>query len=233
MPKESNKTSLSKSDLLLFNQALKGVTPLRENLPKKITTRLPEISQPTAKPSKEEITDELDFQLFRQAMEGTTEPLQHDKVVHPVSKTKPLKKPSSSQQASAPDILSDQAEMEAIQPTDVLSYADLGIQKRTFRKLRRGQLITIDTLDLHGLNLVQSKKLLLDFLQQALQVEGSCVLVIHGKGNRSGNKEPVLKRYTNHWLKQHPRVLAFHSAQLKDGGTGAVYLLLRTSQLPQ
>ena len=51
--------------------------------------------------------------------------------------------------------------------------------------------------------------------------------IIHGKGNRSDDRGPVLKVKVNNWLRQHDRVQAFHSARPVDGGTGAVYVLLK------
>jgi DNA-nicking Smr family endonuclease len=176
---------------------------------------------------------EDEFQLFRNAVQDIT-PFEHDKIHHDIKKSgKQINLANIQQQESVIDILSDEAEVQSINPLDNLSYRQEGIQKRVFKKLRRGQYITIDELDLHGLNVKQAKKLLLHFLEIALQVEGSCVSIIHGKGHRSGGKEAIIKRQTNHWLKQHPRVLAFHSAQPKDGGTGAVYVLLRRTPLPE
>jgi DNA-nicking Smr family endonuclease len=179
------------------------------------------------------LDEEDDFQLFRDAVQDIT-PLAHDKIHHQIKKPINQTRQADSQtQESIIDFLSDEAEVERINPLDNLSYRIDGIQKRVFKKLRRGQYIIIDELDLHGLNSKQAKKLLLHFLESALQVEGSCIHIIHGKGHRSGDKEPVIKRQTNHWLKQHPRVLAFHSAQPKDGGTGAVYVLLRRTRLTE
>ena len=51
--------------------------------------------------------------------------------------------------------------------------------------------------------------------------------IIHGKGYRSGARGPVLKTAVNHWLRLHLDVLAFVSARAIDGGTGALYVLLR------
>jgi DNA-nicking Smr family endonuclease len=56
----------------------------------------------------------------------------------------------------------------------------------------------------------------------------SCVRVIHGKGRRSGPRGPVLKNVVNQWLQRNGDVLAFGSARSIDGGSGAVYVLLRT-----
>lgn len=176
--------------------------------------------------------DEDEIRLFRESVKDIT-PLSHDKVVHQAVKPNAKRRPNRPEiEKNIIDTLSDQSEIEEIRSTDILSYCPPGIQKRSFKKLRRGQYIIIDELDLHGLNVKQAKKLLLHFLETALQVESSCVVIIHGKGHRSGDKDPVIKQQTNHWLKQHHRVLAFHSAQPKDGGTGAVYVLLRRTQLP-
>lgn len=129
---------------------------------------------------------------------------------------------------SAPDMLSDSGEIEKVMADTVLSYCQTGIQNRLFRRLRQGKLEITEELDLHGLNLKQAKQVLLDFIQLAYPMEGCCVRIIHGKNNRSRSGEiAVMKQYVNHWLIQHPRVLAFHSAQLRDGGTGSLYAILK------
>jgi DNA-nicking Smr family endonuclease len=51
--------------------------------------------------------------------------------------------------------------------------------------------------------------------------------VVHGKGYRSGARGPILKSAVSLWLRRHMDVLAFTSAKAIDGGTGAVYVLLR------
>ncbi|NIW87182.1 MAG: DNA mismatch repair protein MutS, partial [Gammaproteobacteria bacterium] len=54
-----------------------------------------------------------------------------------------------------------------------------------------------------------------------------CVRVVHGKGHGSLHKLPVLKTKVQGWLRQRDEVLAFCSARPVDGGTGAVYVLLK------
>jgi len=65
------------------------------------------------------------------------------------------------------------------------------------------------------------------FLLMAQRDHYTCVRIIHGKGNRSSHKGPILKTKVNLWLRQRDDVLAFCSARPIDGGTGAIYLLLR------
>ena len=122
--------------------------------------------------------DEDDFQLFRDAVQDII-PLEHDKVHHQPKKTaKQATQPKHPPEESIIDFLSDEAEVQSINPLDSLSYRINGIQKRVFKKLRRGQYIIIDELDLHGLNIKQAKKLLLHFLENALQVEGLSLIHI-------------------------------------------------------
>ncbi|MEN9502905.1 MAG: hypothetical protein RI964_2190 [Pseudomonadota bacterium] len=125
------------------------------------------------------------------------------------------------------DMMSDAYDPIDIQPGDMLSYCRPGIQNRVFRKLRIGQYRVASELDLHGLNARQAKQILLVFLHDAHPGFGECVRIIHGKGNRSDHRGPVIKTKINNWLRQHDRVLAFHSARPVDGGTGAIYVLLQ------
>jgi DNA-nicking Smr family endonuclease len=54
-----------------------------------------------------------------------------------------------------------------------------------------------------------------------------CVRIIHGKGLRSKNREPVLKFKVANWLMQRDEILAFCQARPSDGGGGAVAVLLK------
>jgi DNA-nicking Smr family endonuclease len=95
-------------------------------------------------------------------------------------------------------------------------------------KLRRGQYAVDGEIDLHGLNAAQAKHALRDFIVEAVGRHWRCVRVVHGKGRRSGPGGPVLKPIVSHWLQRSNHVLAFGSARPVDGGSGAVYVLLRT-----
>jgi DNA-nicking Smr family endonuclease len=66
-----------------------------------------------------------------------------------------------------------------------------------------------------------------DFLAGSRDAGHRCVRIIHGKGYRSGARGPVLKTAVNLWLRRHMDVMAFTSARTIDGGTGALYVLLR------
>ena len=109
-----------------------------------------------------------------------------------------------------------------------VQYARPGLQKQVVRKLKRGGFAVEGRLDLHGLDKAGAGKALEQFLHDCVLDGCRCVLVIHGKGHRSAGGHGVLKPYTVNWLRQHASVLGFCSTQPKDGGTGSVYVLLRS-----
>jgi DNA-nicking Smr family endonuclease len=115
----------------------------------------------------------------------------------------------------------------AIATGDELSFRRPHITDAVLAKLRRGHYALDGEVDLHGLNATQAKVVLRDFIATANQHGHSCVRIVHGKGNRSGHRGPVLKQLVNHWLQRMDAVLAFGSARAVDGGSGAVYVLLR------
>ena len=102
-----------------------------------------------------------------------------------------------------------------------------GVQHKLLRKLRRGQLPPDDDIDLHGLTVAEARLRLADFLLHAGGRRLRCVRVIHGKGFSSPGMRPVLKPAVRAWLRQDDRVLAYATALPRDGGGGAVYVLLR------
>lgn len=108
-----------------------------------------------------------------------------------------------------------------------LSYARAGVGRDVLRKLRRGHWVIQDELDLHGLTADEAHEQLVQFLRQCLRRGLRCVRIVHGKGLRSRNREPVLKRKAASWLMQREEVLAFCQARRADGGAGAVVVLLR------
>ena len=110
---------------------------------------------------------------------------------------------------------------------DPLSFRRAGVREQTLRQLRRGRYPVEAELDLHGLSQAAARDYLAEFIASSRHAGLRCVRVVHGKGYRSGARGPVLKIAVNNWLKRHTDVLAFTSARVIDGGTGAVYVLLR------
>lgn len=110
---------------------------------------------------------------------------------------------------------------------DELSFSRPGIDSRTLRRLRRGQWVIQDEIDLHGCNSGEARELLVSFLASCVRRGLRCVRIVHGKGLRSKNREPVLKRKVAGWLMMRDDVLAFCQAPRSDGGSGAVVVLLK------
>ena len=162
-----------------------------------------------------------DAALFRAAI-GTVNALPKQNRIAPQQPPRrPQLRPNVSP-AAIPDTLSDFYTGDA--PDEYLSN---GLSRMTLRKLRRGTWPIQDQLDLHGSNSDAARRLLQEFLHEAVQRELRCVLVIHGKGMNSRDGEAVLKMRVRHWLIQHPLTLAYCDAQPRDGGNGAVLMLLK------
>ena len=126
------------------------------------------------------------------------------------------------------DSLSDQLPMEVgLETGEELVFLRNGLSNLILKKLRRGFWATQDHLDLHGLRTEEARALLVSFLNDALKHGFRCVRIVHGKGLRSKNAEPVLKRKVGNWLGQRDEVLAFVQARPEDGGGGAVMVLLK------
>jgi len=124
------------------------------------------------------------------------------------------------------DSLADPADA-GIETGDELSFLRNGLPTSTLRKLRRAHWVIQDELDLHGCTSPQARELLVGFLNGCLRQGLRCVRVIHGKGLRSKNREPVLKRKVANWLMQRDEILAFCQARPTEGGSGAVVVLLK------
>ncbi|MCW8933910.1 MAG: Smr/MutS family endonuclease [Gammaproteobacteria bacterium] len=122
------------------------------------------------------------------------------------------------------DTLSDEFITEC---DDFLEFMRPGIQKSYLKQIRNGKVTIEDHLDLHGYRRDDARKTLLDFLDHAQHQSFKLVRIVHGKGHHSDGSQPVLKAMLNKWLQSIPEVLAFVSAIPKDGGTGAVYVLLK------
>ena len=105
-----------------------------------------------------------------------------------------------------------------------------GLDPRVLRQLRAGELSWQGYLDLHGLRVEEAREALERFLLQQRRKHHRCLLIVHGRGLNSPDKEPVLKKRLLRWLTRgflRKKVLAFSSARPYDGGSGALYLLMR------
>ena len=170
-------------------------------------------------------TKNSDDPLFMAEMTGVT-PLKSDNKIK--VRKKPAITPRQQTDAEADfdlvDAFSD-AEITEECP-ETLSFSRSGLQHNVLKKLRQGKHPIEHDLDLHGLTVIEARKALVEFLEECEIADIRYTIIVHGKGFRSKDK-PIIKPMVNRWLRATDRVLAFHSAQPKDGGTGAVYVLLK------
>ena len=123
--------------------------------------------------------------------------------------------------------LSDEFDVESLLETDAaLSYRRADIGPDVVRKLRRGGWVIQAQIDLHGLRRDEARERLAAFLREATRQGLRCVRVVHGKGNGSPGREPVLKQRVHGWLVQKSCVIAFTQARAAEGGSGALIVLL-------
>ena len=125
------------------------------------------------------------------------------------------------------EAISDGFDAESLLDTDdALSFRRADIGPEVVRKLRRGVWAIQAQLDLHGLRREEARERLNRFIHDARRGGLRCVRVIHGKGNGSPGREPVLKGKVKGWLVQKKDVIAFTQARASDGGHGALLVLL-------
>ena len=109
-------------------------------------------------------------------------------------------------------------------PVDLRQGERAGLDGRTQRRLFRGDVPVDRRLDLHGLTVARAESRLAQFIETAARDGCRCVLVITGKG------AGILRGYVSDWLKRQPlspHILALAEARSHDGGSGALYVLLR------
>ncbi|MGB5427039.1 MAG: Smr/MutS family protein [Gammaproteobacteria bacterium] len=171
-----------------------------------------------------------DIELFRRSV-GPVRKIHHDK-------TMPSGKPLSSRprrqapayEALLTDSFSDGFDSGEVTSDEALFFARPGLQQRQLQRLKRGQLTIGAELDMHGMTATMARSAVVNFIALCREQHIRCVRIIHGKGYGSGDSAPVLKNRINSWLRQHHDVLAFSSAQIRDGGSGALYVLLRSGR---
>lgn len=112
---------------------------------------------------------------------------------------------------------------------DDAGWVAAGIDRRELRKLRRGQYIAARRIDLHGLTKAAATAAARRFVESA-RGAFRCVAIVHGRGLHSTGKA-VIKSEVRALLRSHPSVLAYSDAPRDDGGSGAVYVLLRGAPL--
>lgn len=170
-----------------------------------------------------------DIELFRRSV-GPVRKISSDRTAPARKALPPRPQNRHSSEGRVPmDSFSDGFDTGAVSSEEDLYFTRPGVQQRQLQRLRRGQLACSATLDLHGMTAAAARGAIVSFIDSCRVRDIRCVLFIHGKGYGSGGDMPVLKNRLNSWLRQHHDILAFCSAQPRDGGRGALYVLLRSN----
>ena len=211
-----------------FNPAFKVLKQKLKDLPKK-PAPLPKISPPKIEKAQ---TGE---QIFEQAMTKVL-PLngpkkKTDKIIGNHSRP-PWPAPDEEREVlnHLANLVNGSIEMDISFSDEYVEGAIKGFGPKMMKRLKKGEFPVQDYVDLHGLTRTEAREAVRTFLLKSHGLGLRCVLIVHGRGHNSPDSFPVLKEGLPTWLASGPVrkiVLAFATAKPYDGGTGAVYVLLR------
>jgi len=177
----------------------------------------------------EERETQKEASLFRHNIGPITPIKSPDTFQHPrtataavAAKSRPREITSMAEAMQNPEQWSDEFDAGS----DDSSYAIAGSGPELLNKLRKGQWPAQAFLDLHGMQRDQARSALADFLRRSRLARLRSVCIIHGKGINS-RQPAVLPGKVRSWLSQSELVQAFCTAQERDGGNGALHVLLR------
>jgi DNA-nicking Smr family endonuclease len=186
-------------------------------------------------PSANKVVILDDSSVFSQAMSG----------VVPIGKKAVRKTPAHEKKAAPPypapdveqevmehlrDLVDGTIDMDITFSDEYIEGSISGVDRNTMKRLKRGLIPVQDHIDLHGLTQKDAEVKVRDFLIKSQTRGILCVLIVHGRGLNSPDNIPVLKERLPVWLNRGPArriVKAFASARPYDGGTGAIYVLLK------
>ncbi len=179
-----------------------------------------------AKEARRAERERMQFALAVGPVQGLTD---DQRSVHRPAPPEPLPiQRDKDERAALQATWSDEVDLDSLLLTDDgLSYRREGVSPDVVNQLRRGKWTLQAQIDLHGLRRDEAREALVAFIRQAKRDQHRCVRVVHGKGNGSPGREPVLKAKAQRWLAQSAEVLAFTQAPGPQGGAGALIVLLR------
>jgi DNA-nicking Smr family endonuclease len=174
--------------------------------------------------------DEASRALFKDAVADAI-PLASDRVHHapPAPLPIPLQRRHDERAALGESLSDNDPDHQlalALEGGDEAVWLRPGIAPKVLKDLRRGRWVVQAQLDLHGMHRDEARHQVARFLAECRAHDQRCVRVVHGKGNGSPGRVPVLKRLVLGWLAQRQEVLAYCQALTIEGGAGALIVLL-------
>lgn len=188
----------------------------------------PDRAKELADIAEADITEE-DIDVFFSAMNGITPLEGKGREVRPEPLSSPAGRPAA---VSNPlqDIVDGKVEFTLSGTDEFMEGHVVGLDLLTVGKLQAGQFSPEAHIDLHGLNSEQAFHNLVGFFRNAYYKGVRTALVVTGRGLNSPDGTPILRAKMRQWFTQEPFrrvILAFCTARREDGGTGALYVLLR------
>jgi DNA-nicking Smr family endonuclease len=197
---------------------------------KELLSEAAEFKRPEAA-RPEESAEVSDEDAFITAMDGVDRASwRHD--LHPSSK--PMATALGDPETEARKLM--QAAVELDSPIPVLDHPEyiegwVGVAgKRFLPNLRNGLYSIQGQIDLHGLSRSEAQIAVEDYITRMSRFRSCCIKIIHGRGINSPKDRATLKEALQRLLatrRMSRHVVAYASAPSKDGGVGAVYILLR------
>ncbi len=187
----------------------------------------PEKSKPVDVTVKQEASDD---DLFAEAMDSVSR-IAWRKQIH-------VPAPADRPPVADPELENRRLMQEALNedsPMDILDHPEyiegwIGVAgKRFLPNLRNGLYSIQGQIDLHGLSRVEAQTAVEEYITRMSRFRSCCIKIIHGRGINSPADRATLKESLQRLLstrRMSRYVLAYASAQSRDGGVGAVYVLL-------
>ncbi|WP_291335474.1 Smr/MutS family protein [Acinetobacter sp. UBA801] len=222
---------MSKHDSSLSKKQYKLLKSFKKQITQPHSSPIAKSSEPKVQTPEQQQEDDL--ALFHQQMQGVQKmdagniaKLETPARRKPDAQTLAKRAAAIGPMQTDDTFLSDtQAMLNPVGSQASLSYRIATLQHKVFEDLKAGNLRWFEAVDLHGCTVEEARAAVLQIIQMAKDENQNVIKIVHGKG-----PEAILKTYVNGWLRQHRDVLAFVSAPEKQGGTGAVLVLLKRSE---
>lgn len=186
---------------------------------------------PEPKPAVAETRPEIsDARLFVEAMDGVQRVAwRHNP--HPSSRLSrsAVHDTEAEEQKLMQEAVSGENPIETLDHPEYIEGWVGSAGKRFLPKLRTGLYSIQGQIDLHGLNRAEAQIAVEDYIIRMSRFRPCCIKIIHGRGINSPADRTTLKESLQSLLstrRMSRYVVAYASAPARDGGVGAVYVLL-------
>ena len=175
--------------------------------------------------------DPDDLAAFRAAVDGATPLRKNDRITFQPQKpsTRPLQRERDEAAAIVESLHAPLDIEDWLDVGDADSFLRPGLPRTVLRDLRRGRWTIQSHIDLHGMNRHEAHEAVAIFLAEAQHHGKRCLRIVHGRGLGSPDRQGVLRQLVKGWLSRRKEVLGFCHAPPRDGGDGALWVLMRAT----